>query len=208
VIFRRCARRSHSAADGIIAGMRPNDPVEGDLRDAVRVELAQLRNTFVGDPSMDGDAAQTEAETVARALARIRQRDTGKVGRLGERIARVPRGKCRIPSLTGSARYRVPDILTDNEIIEVKNVARLSLTPQLADFTRFAESSSRAFVLITRFDTILTSELQGLVDEGRIEHRHLTGLLSSGGRRLIRRMIQETLGDNGKAESESGSSTV
>jgi len=45
------------------------------------------------------------------------------------------------------------------------------------------------FVLVNRFDTILAPDLRALIDTGRIEHRHLTGLLSPTGGRLIRHLI-------------------
>jgi hypothetical protein len=132
-------------------------------------------------------------EAASRALARIRQRDAPKIGRLGERVARVRLEKRRIPSLSGSARFQVPDILTGSELIEIENVKRLALTPQLLDLCQFAAMSGLTFVLVTRFDTILAPDLRALIDTGRIEHRHLTGLLSPTGRRLIRRLIDETI---------------
>jgi hypothetical protein len=75
----------------------------------------------------------------------------------------------------------------------VKNVGRLALTPQLDDFASFAAVSGRTFVLLTRFDTTVAPELQALVDSGRIEHRHLSGLLSPTGRRLTRGLIDDSL---------------
>ena len=70
-------------------------------------------------------------------------------------------------------------------------MARLALTPQLADFLSFADATKIRFVLLTRFDTVLTRELAKMIAEGRIEHRHLGGLLSRAGRRLLRRLIAD-----------------
>jgi hypothetical protein len=169
-----------------------SDSFERALRDSVRTELATLIETF--GQTLDHPPSEISREELAgRALARIRRRDGSRVGRLGERVARVPAGKRRIPSMTGTARFRVPDVLSDSELIEVKNVARLTLTPQLTDFLVFAEASGLKMVLLTRFDTVLSPELRALIQAGRIEHRELTGLLSATGRRVIRRMIDEVL---------------
>jgi len=175
--------------------MTASGPIERGFRDAVRGEATRLDADFADALAVTNEAGIPVQQLVERALARIRRRDAGRVGRLGERVARVRPRKRRVPSLSGSARFRVPDILTDTELIEVKNVARLALTPQLDDFARFAVASGLTFVLLTRFDTILSPELQELVDAGRIQHRHLGGLLSPTGRRLIRRLISDGVAD-------------
>lgn len=168
--------------------------LEESLRTAVRMEASRLG----ADPS---DAAEiptgrvlSAEEVVGRALAWIRQRDAGRVGRFGERVARAKERKRRIPSLNGTARFRVPDILTETELIEVKNVRRLALTPQLRDFLSYAESSRIAFVLLTRFDTVLAPDIRDLIAAGRIRHAELPGLLSPAGRRMVRRLIADALG--------------
>jgi restriction endonuclease fold toxin 7 of polymorphic toxin system len=166
---------------------------DDSLHTVVRAELSQLDVAFAD--ALAGAAARgvSAAEVVQRALARIRQRDAPRLGRLGERVARARPKKRRIPSLSGSARFRVPDILTDVELIEVKNVRRLALTPQLRDFADYATAEGITFVLVTRFDTVLAPELAALVAGGRIEHRELSGLLSANGRHLIRRLINDEL---------------
>jgi hypothetical protein len=168
------------------------------LREVVRAELSELRRALVG--GVGSSDAGDDPERVAaarRALAVVRQRDAGGVGRLGERVARVRAVKPRVPSLSGTARYRIPDILTATELIEVKNVARLRLSPQLRDFLAFAESSGRTFVLLTRFDTVLAPALPRLIDERRITHRHFSGLLSAQGRRFLRELIESSLEPGG-----------
>jgi hypothetical protein len=65
----------------------------------------------------------------------------------------------RIESLTGSAKYRVPDIL-NNElgvIGEVKNVQSLSYTNQLKDFSMWAQRNSYTFNLYVRQSTVISS---------------------------------------------------
>jgi hypothetical protein len=55
------------------------------------------------------------------------------LGIAGEQAVGVG-SKTRIPSLTGTAKYRIPDQLTSTTLGEVKNVSHLSLTRQLTDF--------------------------------------------------------------------------
>jgi hypothetical protein len=166
---------------------------ESDLKTAVRVEALRLDARFEEALTAGSEAGIRPQEIIERTLARIRRRDAAKIGRLGERVARVRQRKRRIPSLSGTARFRIPDILTDDELIEVKNVSRLVLTAQLADFLAFAEASGTRFVLVTRFDTVLAPELAALVAAGRIEHRQFSGLLSPTGRRLIRGLVNEAI---------------
>ncbi len=161
----------------------------------MRVELSMLDRQFSEALEVAAESGIPAQEIVERALARTRQRDAARIGKLGERIARARERKRRIPSLSGTARFRIPDILTDTELVEVKNVSRLALTPQLLDFLSFAEASRIRFVLLTRFDTVLAPDLAQLVAEGRIEHRQLSGLLSSIGRRVIRSLIANALDD-------------
>jgi hypothetical protein len=166
----------------------------------VRFELSRLDSQFNDTLVVAAEAGIPPEEIVARALARIRQRDAGRIGKLGERVARARERKTRIPSLSGTARFRVPDILTDTALIEVKNVSRLALTPQLEDFLSFADSSRISFVLLTRFDTVLAPDLAQLVTDGRIEHRQLSGLLSPLGRRVVRRLIASALNEEAEPD--------
>jgi hypothetical protein len=78
------------------------------------------------------------------------------------------RQKVRIPSMTGTAAYRIPDELTSTALTEVKNVGTSSCTNQLRDFYWYANSTGRAFNLIVRTNTILSSRLQAMVDAGVI----------------------------------------
>lgn len=62
--------------------------------------------------------------------------------------------KVRIPSMTGTAAYRIPDELTDTSLTEVKNVATLSYTNQLRDFYWYVSLTGRSFNLIVRVNDI------------------------------------------------------
>lgn len=78
--------------------------------------------------------------TVTRAAITVTARGTmsaaaqsAAIGRAGELAARIAKNTQRIPSVTGTAAYRVPDALSPIVLSEVKNVARLSLTAQIRD---------------------------------------------------------------------------
>jgi hypothetical protein len=171
----------------------PTAPFEESIRTAIRVELSGVDAAFPAALELAAGEDLSTKDVVERTLARIRQRDATRIGRLGERVARARQRKRRIPSLSGTARFRVPDILTEVELIEVKNVRRLALTSQLLDFAEYAQAQGLSFVLVTRFDTVLAPDLAALVASGRIEHREFAGLLSANGRRFIRQLINDEL---------------
>jgi hypothetical protein len=60
-----------------------------------------------------------------------------------------------------------------NRDSEVKNVARLSFTQQLRDYSQYAQESKLKFNLYTRPDTVLTGPLQQEVDEGFINQLYI-----------------------------------
>ncbi len=82
----------------------------------------------------------------------------------------------RVPSLSGTAAYRVADQLTPTTLTEVKNVGRLSLTNQLSDFVSYSQSTNRAFMLYTRPTTQISKPLQNLIDAGTIIHKPIPGM--------------------------------
>ena len=115
--------------------------------------------------------AIADATRVARRAGQVA--DVAKVrylGIAGEQAVGVG-SKSRIPSLTGTAAYRIPDILTNTTLGEVKNVKSLSLTRQLVDFHLFAQKNNLDFVLYTRQNTILSKQLQNLINSGSIIHK-------------------------------------
>lgn len=76
--------------------------------------------------------------------------------------------KTRIPSLTGTAKYRIPDQLTSTTLGEVKNVRYQSLTRQLIDFHLYSQQTGRQFFLYTRPNTTFSGPLQNLINKGSI----------------------------------------
>lgn len=89
------------------------------------------------------------------------------LGVAGEQAVGVG-SKTRIPSLTGTAKYRIPDQLTSTTLGEVKNVSHLSLTRQLTDFHLYSQQNGLQFILHTRPTTTFSGPLQNLINNGSI----------------------------------------
>jgi hypothetical protein len=89
------------------------------------------------------------------------------IGKAGEQAVGIG-SKTRIPSLTGTAKFRIPDQLTSTTLGEVKNVRHLSLTRQLKDFHMYAQQTGRQFILYTRPNTTFSGPLQNLINNGSI----------------------------------------
>ena len=98
-------------------------------------------------------------------MGKVRQ-----MGIQGEQAAQICKNTQRIPSLTGSASYRIPDVLNRAEGVlgEVKNVGSLSYTSQLLDFSAFAQQEGLQFQLTVRPTTRLLGPLQQEIDSGRV----------------------------------------
>ena len=101
--------------------------------------------------------------TVDDAMAGVRA-----AGARGEAAAGIVKNTQRIPSLSGSAPYRIPDGLGNGVLSEVKNVSSLSYTSQLRDFAAYAQQEGLAFNLYVRGSTTLSGPLQAAVDNGTI----------------------------------------
>lgn len=92
-------------------------------------------------------------------------------GLAGEKAAGVVRNSQHIPSLSGTAAYRIPDGLNSYALEEVKNVSRLSYSRQLQDFAAYSKQNGLAFNLYVRggsSPTTLSGPLQAAVDKGDI----------------------------------------
>ncbi|TRW23602.1 type IV secretion protein Rhs [Flavobacterium zepuense] len=92
------------------------------------------------------------------------------LGALGENAVGVGQ-KTRIPSLTGTAKYRIPDILTKSTLEEIKNVSHQSLTKQLVDFHLYSQEKNIQMILWTRANTTFSGPLQVLIDQGTIVNK-------------------------------------
>jgi hypothetical protein len=112
-------------------------------------------------PFARGGTAGTGVSTVGRGGARPVQ-----VGQAGERAAGIPQGSKVHIRING--RTRIPDRLTQSELIEVKNVRKLSYTQQLRDFYEYCKRNNLRFVLVVRRDTRLSRTLQEMERKGQI----------------------------------------
>ena len=100
------------------------------------------------------------------------QNNARVLGHAGESEAPIIKNTSRIPSLTNTASYRVPDELSSSRKIlsEVKNVASQSYTAQLKDYYLYAKQEGYDFNLYTRTSTKLSGTLQNLINAGEIKH--------------------------------------
>jgi len=91
-----------------------------------------------------------------------------QLGQEGEALSGVVRNTERIPSLTGTAKYRTPDGLnrTAKTIDEVKNVSYQARTNQIRDNIAFAQQKGFTFSLHVRSTTRLSGPLQREVATG------------------------------------------
>jgi Restriction endonuclease fold toxin 7 len=127
------------------------NPVNRSVNFVTGFAIQGLANRFIPAPSATGIAASRQAGLVGEQLAGIN-----------------PALKVQIPSMTGTANYRIPDALTATTLTEVKNVATLSYTRQLQDFMMYSQSQGMSFNLVVRANTTLSGPLQNLVDSGTI----------------------------------------
>ena len=100
---------------------------------------------------------------VQHGSAQSKMQDVRDKGKAGETAVGYPKNTKRIPSLTETAAYRVPDILNDYFVGEVKNYTRpVRLTPQIIDEILYADKKGIPFVLFT--DAPLAPALKQLHD--------------------------------------------
>ncbi len=115
-----------------------------------------------------------ETEFFNKLLERARQLEKAvELGKEGEQAAGIVKNTKRIDPLTGTARFRVPDEITQAGIREVKNVNELSLTNQIKDLLLAAQKERRQLTIVIRKDIKLSKPLQELVDQGRIKVEYL-----------------------------------
>ena len=91
-------------------------------------------------------------------------------GKTGEALSGLTKNTTHIPSLTGTASYRIPDGLNASTKIlsEVKNYSgTLSYTNQLKDFVMWSQTNGYQMHLYT--NATLTGPLQRVVDSGIIQ---------------------------------------
>lgn len=104
----------------------------------------------------------------ASQTAASKMQDVAAKGKAGEALSGLTKNTTHIPSLTGTASYRIPDGLTDTVLAEVKNYSgTLSYTNQLKDFVLYSQDKVIKMHLYT--NAHLTGPLQQAVDSGLIQ---------------------------------------
>ena len=105
------------------------------------------------------------AQTVVNKM-----QDVADKGKTGEALSGLTKNTAHIPSLTGTASYRIPDGLNEGMKVlsEVKNYSgTLSYTNQLKDFVMWSQDNGYQMHLYT--NARLTGPLQQVVDSGVIQ---------------------------------------
>ena len=110
-----------------------------------------------------------------RELAGRGGREVVRKGRAGEIAAGIERQQRERTSgayITTKSKTRIPDLIIrgDKVLVEVKNVEQLSMTRQLREYLMWAEENGYTLELRTRKDTRLSSELEQLIQSGKIKH--------------------------------------
>lgn len=125
--------------------------------------IGQLVQDTVVTPGIGGILKAFTAGAAETGMESVRV-----AGQAGESAAGILKNTNRIPSVSGTRPYRIPDELNSSTLGEVKNVTRLSYTRQLHDFQAYAQSTGRSFNLYVRGTTKLSGPLQDAIDVGEI----------------------------------------
>ncbi len=128
---------------------------------------------------------ERKIQIINAVLKRMALKTNSDWGHLAEKFAKVNYRKVRIPSLTGTAKYRVPDILSETALIEIKNVKYQRLTNQIKDYIAFCHESNRHLILYLKDDVKLSSKLRGLIEKGHIEIRPLGIIFTEKGQKVF-----------------------
>jgi RHS repeat-associated protein len=92
-----------------------------------------------------------------KKMAKVRM-----LGDAGEEAVGIVAKKKRIPSLSGKAKWRVPDELTDLRLREVKNRAYVCKTGQIEDFLLYTQKFDMEYILEIRGTTKVAKTLLDL----------------------------------------------
>ena len=145
------------------------------------VESGGLTLSLAGAAGSAAGAAATEASiqgilkglAVTTAGGTLAFRTSGGVGPVNAGLnAELRVGfsgpKQKIPSVTGYAKFRVPDRVTELTIEEVKNVLRVSRTRQIDDYLQYCKQTGRTLVLWVRPTTKVAKTLKRYMSEGTL----------------------------------------
>jgi len=114
-------------------------------------------------PTTEGERKQAEASELLLGMASGEGEVAGiakavRLGKLGAEGAGIVQNTERIESLTGTAKFRVPDELNHAQRVigEVKNAANIYLTQQMRDFAGYASAKGYTLKLTIRNATRLS----------------------------------------------------
>jgi RHS repeat-associated protein len=152
--------------------------------DAFSLALAEYADVALGgDPNAIGRGV-FELAAMAVPASKLRYVDTvgdvsraaratqlaRELGAAGERMSGITGPKVRIPSVTGTATYRVPDQYVAEVLLrEAKNVAELRITPQLIDYGEFCRQNNLRFILDVRENTVIGPRAQQFLEMYNVE---------------------------------------
>ena len=129
-------------------------------------EAIELEEAIAADAEAAGNAIEAETESIwsktVDYFSKAKQTTLNKgLGQSAENATCPLKNSTRIPSLNGTANYRVPDLLdTVNKIIgDTKNVQYQAMTPQLQDFIDWAAANNYTFQLTVSTSTSLSSSV-------------------------------------------------
>ena len=109
---------------------------------------ALVRAATKADDVADGVKALKNADDMVDIGKMATTGSSNSIGKIGEQLAGInPKAKT---SIQVNGRTRIPDALTDNTLVEVKNVKYISNTSQLKDFATFAKNTGRTMDLYVR----------------------------------------------------------
>ena len=118
--------------------------------------------------ALGGEIIKSASKATVAAEGGNVGKTAGQLGKEGMVGAGLEQNTTRIPSLSGTANYRVPDGLTNTTLSEVKNVKTLSMTNQLNDYMQYSKQNGLGFDLYVRPTTQLSGPLQQQVVNGNI----------------------------------------
>jgi hypothetical protein len=104
-----------------------------------------------------------------RALIKVTPKSPQQLGKEGEKMSGITGPKIRIPSATGTAKFRVPDELTSVHLKDAKNVADLHWTDQLTDFGIFAQQNNLKYIIEVRQNTKIGPKAQQMIQTFNVQ---------------------------------------
>ena len=95
----------------------------------------------------------------------VHNRNCNDLGKAGEKQVAARSGMDKntevfTPENFNISKNRIPDFMTEKKLIEIKNVARQSLTKQLRDYLKIASDLKRKPILYVRPNTVLSAPLK------------------------------------------------